>query len=287
MEMLYLENLDKSYMKDSNNDPDVVKHWDKEHLKQLESTQKTTPQQNLQPTSLEIKNLLVSPLPIRELIIGEVQNIVDITHQKQNEIDCAIWNEKGIAIIFKQDNTELIFAPEFHPSSEMFFQRREKYGRNRDGDMIRVWDGDYDPIQFAKGDLIKFLNRYSEYFDPIIEKSIKNLRVTHKKTEESEMLDLDEQSHRTVTEVENTTNIPRQFEVSLPLFGNYNVMLNFEACVTKKVDQYGSVKNQNVIEINVTNGREAVRDVMLDILKKFPESIPKYYGKTKLLTKEK
>jgi len=109
------------------------------------------------------------------------------------------------------------------------------------------------------------------------------MRVTEKKTEDSEMLSLeDDDNVRTVTEEVKATNIPRNFKALMPLFGGFSIELDFEACVKKKQDSYGRTGKTNVIELRVTNAREAIRQVMEEILKQFPEKIPKYYGRTEI-----
>ena len=234
--------------------------------------------------SLEIKNLIVSSAPLRILALGEVKDIVDITGRKQNQVDSIIWNEKEIKLILKDDNTQISFLPEFHPSSEMFFHREEKRNSRWDDEPgLRIWEGEYEPIQFGKSKLIKFLKKYAEYFEPEVEQAIKNMRVTHKKSEDSEMLSLDDDDNvRTVLEETKTTNIPRNFKALMPLFGGYSIELDFEAAVVKKTDSYGREKNQNAIQLRCTNAREAIRQVMQEIISQFPKEIPKYYGKTRV-----
>jgi len=233
---------------------------------------------------VEIKQLVVSPAPLRMIALGEVKGIVDITDRKKEQIDAIVWNEREIKLILNQGTDLISFQPEFESCSEMFFQREEKrdgmslFGEEKG---VRIWEGDYEPIQFGKSNLIKFLKKYASYFEPEIEKSIKNMKVTERKIEDSEMLSLDDDDNvRTVTEETKNTNIPRSFKAMMPLFGGFEVELDFEACVTKKTDRYGNAKNKNVIELRVVNAREAIRQTMEEILNKFPEKIPKYYGRT-------
>ena len=238
---------------------------------------------------IEIKNLLVSPMPLRKLALGEVKDIVALTKLKEKQVESIIWNEQGISLILKEGNTEISLLPEFHPASEMFFQREHK----RDNDLsmfggnkgIRIWEGEFEPIQFSKSNLIKFLKTYAQYFEPEIEQAIKNMRVTEKKVEGSEMLSLDDDKNvRTVTEETQTTNIPRRFKALMPLFGGFQVELDFEASVTNKTNDYGREENKKVIELRCLNARERLRQVMQEILSQFPEEIPKYYGKTEVQT---
>jgi hypothetical protein len=184
-----------------------------------------------------------------------------------------------------QGNDVISFTPEFHPCSEMFFNREEKRGHMSlfgEDKGIRIWEGDYEPIQFNKSNLLKFLKKYAEYFEPSIEQAIKNLKVTEGRLETSEMLSLDDDDNvRTVLEETKSANIPRTFKAIMPLFGDFKVELDFEACVTKKQDRYGNdEKGKNVIQLRVSNAREAIQQVMKEILSRFPEKIPKYYGRT-------
>lgn len=240
--------------------------------------------------SLEIKNLIVSPMPMRRLALGEVKDIIDITKRKEGNVDAVVWNEDSIALILKEENTQIVFLPEFHPASQMFFHREEK----RDFDLfsdrrgIRIWEGDFEPVQFGKSNLIKFLKKHVEYFEPEIEMAIRNMKVTESKVESSEMLSLDDDNNvRTMAEETKTTNIPRQFKALMPLFGGYKVELDLEARVTKKQDGYGHEKDKNVIEIRCTNAREVIKQVMEEIVSQFPEKIPRYYGKTDIYVRER
>jgi hypothetical protein len=235
--------------------------------------------------SVDIKTLIVSPMPIRKLVVGEVANIVDIANLKQNNIDTILWNEKEIQFILKDGNTEITFKPELHPCTEMFFNKQEKYDNVSmfDGKGTgRIWEGEYSPIQFTKGNLLKFLTKYAHFFDKGIEKAIKNMRLTKKRIEKTEMIDLADDHTKTVVEKEKSTNVPQEFTATLPFFENFNGILNFEVVVTKKKNEYGRKENKPTLELRVTNAREVIKDVMKNVLALFPDNIPKYYGKTEL-----
>ena len=238
---------------------------------------------------VEIKQLVVSPAPMRYVALGEVKDIVDIAKRKQQQIDVIVWNEKEIKLVLKEGSNQISFIPEFHSSCKMFFDKENKRESNFFGgdSGMRIWEGEFEPVQFGKSDLIKFLKKYAVYFEPEVETAIKNMKITERKIEDSEMLSLDDDDNvRTVTEEVKTTNIPRQFKAMIPLFGGFSVELDFEACVTKKTDRYGDTKNKNIIELRCTNARDAVRQVMQEIISQFPEKIPKYYGKTAIKTGE-
>lgn len=228
---------------------------------------------------LTIQQLIVSPLPQRKTILGEVADIVDVTKRKEKDIDAIIWNEEQIQLVFNKGNTQVTFKPEFNPCTAMFFKRTTERWSERHWD-DRIWEGEYEPILFQKSKLIQFLKQNSQFFEPEIEDAIKNLKVTESKTEDSEMLSLDDDDNvKTITEEIKTTNIPRNFKATMPLFGGFEIDLNFEACVTKKDEGYSKSK-KNYIELKVINAREAIRQVMQMIINQFPEKIPKYYGKT-------
>lgn len=246
---------------------------------ELETTNKKHP--------VNIQQLIVAPLPRRKTYLGEVKDIIDVTQRKIDKIDAIIWNEKNIQLVINDGTTEITFTPEFHPCTNIFFDKEDKRRSNWDSEDAgkRIWEGEYQPVQFSKSNLIKYLKEYAKYFEPEVEQAIKEMTVTEKKTEQSEMLSLeDDDNVRTVTKEIKNTNIPRNFKAMMPLFGGFSIELDFEACVKKKTDDYGRSSKQNIIELRVKNAREAIRQVMEEILTKFPEKIPKYYGKTEIFS---
>lgn len=230
--------------------------------------------------TIEIKNLIVSQTPLRKVILGTVDGIVDITKRNEDNVSAIIWNEEQISLFLKESDAEIRFTPEFHPSTQMFFSREEKRNRDMwdDNAGMRIWEGEYEPIQFQKNQLIKFLNKYSSFFEPEVEQAIKNLKVTRKQSSQAEMLDLADDNERTIEETTQSTNLPSVFKAKMPLFDNFFVDLEFEAKVVKKKDRYGSEQSKQVIELRCTNARESLREVMYEILEKFSKDIPKYYG---------
>lgn len=239
--------------------------------------------------TVNIQQLVVSPLPRRKTYLGEIKDIVDVTNKKQEKIDAIVWNERNIQLVINDGSTEITFTPEFHPCTSIFFDRSEKRRSRWDDDDagVRIWEGEYEPVQFSKSNLIKYLKRNAEYFEPEVEQAIKTMRVTEKKTEDSEMLSIeDDDNVKTVTEEIKATNIPRNFKALMPLFEGFSIELDFEACVKKKTDDYGRSGKANIVELRVINAREAIRQVMEEILKQFPEKIPKYYGRTELYSQK-
>ena len=126
---------------------------------------------------IEIKQLIVSPIPMRSILLGDVVGLVEMVNRKQKSISSIFWNESSITLMLREGNTEITFHPEFHKATTMFFDREEKrrggYGEDAG---VRVWEGEFGPVQFKKKDLLKFLNTYSSYFDEDLEKAIKNMR---------------------------------------------------------------------------------------------------------------
>lgn len=229
---------------------------------------------------IEIKNLIVSPQPRRRIALGRAKEFMDLIERKPQTINSIIWNEGGISLFTDEANTELMFTPEYHPASKIFFNPCD----NRNQDMFsddfgkRIWEGEFESVQFGKRALLKFLDKYADYFDDEIKEAVKNLRVSQKRSSQTEMLSLDTKSERTVEEYHEDTNLPSKFTALMPLFENIKVELHFEAKVVKKEDRYGNAGNKNVIEVRCINSKEALRDAMENLVSQMPEGIPKYYG---------
>lgn len=234
--------------------------------------------------SLEIKNLIVSSAPMRKIILGLPKDIVEYTKLNEKRILSVLWNEESINIILKESNIDLSFVPALYSSTKMFFNREEKRTDLWDEKpFTRIWEGEYEPILFTKSNLLKFLDKFSEYFDENIKTAIKNIKIKEQSKESTKMLSLDDDENiRTVIEETKTTNIPKTFKAVMPLFEEYKVELIFEAKIVKKQNRYGEKQNINVIELRCINAKEAISTVMKDIISKFPKSIPKYYGKTQM-----
>jgi hypothetical protein len=233
-------------------------------------------------TGMEIKNLIVASLPVRDVLIGDTESVLRLVQENQKVIQSIFWSESGISIQ-TNGNENIIFQPEFDNSSALFFERETKrrggYGEDAD---TRVWEGEYAPVQFSKQMLIKFLKKYASYFDDEVTEAIKSLKVTERSDSATEMISLDGDHERETIETQETTNLPKTFTANMPLFDGVEVELHFEASVKQKTDDYGNKGKQKIIEIRCTNAREAVRDVFKGIMSQLPEDIPKYYGKTML-----
>jgi len=119
---------------------------------------------------VNIQQLIVAPLPRRRTHLGEVKDIVDVTERKKDKIDAIVWNEKNIQLVINDGTTEITFKPEFHPCTSIFFEREDKRNSRWDDDAgLRIWEGEYEPIQFSKSNLIKYLKKNAEYFEPEVE----------------------------------------------------------------------------------------------------------------------
>lgn len=235
-------------------------------------------EKSIQP--LNIQYLVVSPAPQRDIALGNVEGLTEFITQNKPSIQMIVWNESEISIFTTNSNIEVKFQPEYHLASSVFFSREEKRRRGYGEDSgVKVWEGEFEPVQFGKRILLKFLDKYSEYFDEDIKEAIKNLKVTSKRIEQTEMLSLDDEIERTVEETEESSNLPRKFTAIMPMFGDYRAELHFEAQVKYKEDDYGHKSKRKIIEVRCVNAREAIQDVMNQVLSNVPEDIPRYYGR--------
>ena len=190
----------------------------------------------------------------------------------------------------RDTNMEVSFRPEYHPAVTMFFQREHKRRSWNDADAgMMVWEGEFEPVQFQKKDLLAYLTKYSTYFNAEVKDALKNLKLTQRRSSETETIsiEMDDEVERTVEEVQEKTNLPRRFSANMPLFdGGYEVELEFEARVKRKNDGLSETK-QKIIELRCTNAREALKEMMMGIVRDMPKEIPIYYGKLQVGGNEK
>jgi hypothetical protein len=231
------------------------------------------------PVAIEVKNLVVSPLPRLQMALGDAQSFIEVVNDTSG-VKAIVWSEEAISLVLDDRNSEIMFRPEIHPTSAMFFQREEKhrYDPNKD-ELVRTWDGDFAPVRFLKTKLLQFLKKYAEQIPEEVAKSIKNLRVTEKRVYAEDTIEL---GTRKIDEETEATNLPRKFSVNLPISENFVGELHFEAQLVKKKDRYGDAKPGKQIELRCINSREVLRDMMTQILAEMPEDIPKYYGKMRM-----
>lgn len=229
------------------------------------------------PAQIEIKNLVVSPLPMKHILLGDPEGLVKMVGNR-DDVEGILWSEGAICVMV-DGNTQLTFKPELYPQAQMFFGREEKRRNMYDEDAgVRVWEGEFEPVQFLKKHFLKFLEKYSNQIPEEVVKAIKKLRVTEKREEKSEMLDLEGDRSVTTEYEEKSTNLPREFTLEIPISHNFVGELHFEATVKKKTDTYGHEKKGKIIEVRCTNAREVLRDMMKNIVNQLPENIPRYYG---------
>jgi len=222
---------------------------------------------------LEIKNLIVSPAPIRRINLGSVDSLVLAVDKLSNNVEGVIWNEYEIALITK-DGMDLRFKPIFDKSTTIFFEDDDKTHRGSWGDPDagkRIWEGEFKPVLFTKTSLLKYLKEYSGCFDDKIQKSVRELKIKASSSSKELMLDDDGGSQKNVEEIYQSTNIPKTFTASLPLFDGIVGKINFEAGVKKK-------DGKTFIELRCTNAKEVLRSTIEQVLKRLPVSIPTYYG---------
>jgi hypothetical protein len=208
-------------------------------------------------------------------------------------VKAILWNEDHLIAMTDNRGTILAYKPEIEPTTQMFFERDE--GRRHVGwnEYKTVWEGEYKPIEFTKGNLIKFLKTYAKDQNPELISNIKNMKVIDKVASTSEMIDLgtgdfDDQNVRTVEEETSITNIPSKFSLMLPVMANYKAEFAFEAKVVRSNDDdyRNPNKGKRVILLKVLNAREVMRGVMFDIMSKLPKDIPQYYGRMSLSQKK-
>lgn len=230
---------------------------------------------------LNIETLHVSPIPQIHINLGDEQSFLKMAGQL-TDITGVIWNEEKITLM-GQDRTKTIqFYPEIETTAKLFLVKEEPR-RRRDNIFgiptgPKVWEGEFEPIIFPKGKLIEFLQQYHDGLSDDIISSIKNMRVTERRSEQEEMITLDESETRTVIEESNTTNIPKNFTLALPVSGSYVGHFDFEASVAMLEDDYGHKTKRKGIMLRCLNGRDVLRDMMLCTLSQLPPELPIYYG---------
>lgn len=204
-------------------------------------------------------------------------------------VKAIIWNEDHLIAMTENRGTILAYKPEIEPTTQMFFTRDDGQRSVGWSESKTVWEGEYKPIEFTKGNLIKFLKTYAKDSSSELINNIKNMKVIDKIQSNSEMIDLgtgdfDDQNVRTVEEETSITNIPNKFNLILPVMANYKAEFAFEAKVIRSEDDNyrNPNKGKKVILLKVLNAREVMRGVMYDILGKLPKDIPKYYGRMQL-----
>jgi hypothetical protein len=235
---------------------------------------------------IEIQNLVVNPSSRREIAIGNIDSFLRVTHDTKG-ISAILWNEEGITLLTKDYSTVFTFRPELNPSTMMFFCRSEKrehvsfFGQQTG---MRVWEGDFEPVKFTKANLLKFLKKYTIKENTELVNAVKEMKITERHTRTETMIDLNDDNNFQASEEQvMQTNIPTKFTLQVPLIENpveqAYVNLDFEAQVVQNEDRYSNEKGKKLIQIQCTNARQVLKDVMQDYVGRLPKGIPKYYGR--------
>jgi len=221
------------------------------------------------------------PAVVEAISFGESEGLIDYTKRNQNKIDSVFWNEDYLSV--RTVNGEIIrFEPELDPDVHMFFERKTNY-RDRNTGYI-VWDGDYEKARFTKKSLLEWLSRHTEDLDENVKKSIKEMKVSERLDTQSITLG---DTERTTEEEEMKTSIPKDFSAHVRIAESWYAEMHFSAYVARNNDDYGHVQKGYNIVLELLNAREIKRDLMKFVLGQMPESIPKYYGKMKVLNVRK
>lgn len=235
---------------------------------------------------INVENLVVNPRTKREIAIGDADSFLRVTKDTKG-ISAILWNEEGLTVMTKDPSTIITFRPELNQSVTMFFTREKK----REGNGLfgqqtgcRVWEGDFEPIKFTKGNLVKFLKKYTIKENEELMKAIRNMKITEHKSRTETMIDLNNDDNYSAQEEQvTTTNIPANFTLEVPLIENAfeqtYVSLDFEAKVVQEEDRYSNEKGKKYIQLRCTNARQVLKQVMQEYVNRLPKTIPRYYGR--------
>ena len=236
---------------------------------------------------VKIRNLITTPPALRRIALGDIAALDGWVQKMRHQIDAVLWSEEEICLVLNEPDMEVKFHPEIHPATAVFLSREDK--RDRD-DKVRIWEGEFEPVRFSKTDLLRFLKLNAAYFDAEVQKAVKELQVSERKSQRTELISLDDDdSYRDVQEQVQDTNLPRHFHASMPLYGDIAVDLDFEAKVIPAKDRYGNDTSgpKKQIQLRVVNGREALKMAMAQVLAGLPPEIPTYYGRMRTIQKER
>ncbi len=217
------------------------------------------------------------PSVVECISFGESAGIIDYCQKSVNEVKEIYWNEEYLAA--RTARGEIIrFQPELNADIEMFFTR--KRNRRDDNTGYVVWDGDYERAKFTKKSLLEWLSRHTEELDEDVRNAIRDMRVSERlDTQNISLGDVE----RTTEEEEMKSSIPKHFKANTIIAENWYAEMHFKAFVARNTDDYGHVQKGYNIVLELENARQIKRDLMRFVLGKIPESIPKYYGKLKVL----
>jgi hypothetical protein len=227
---------------------------------------------------------VMMPAPRLTLLCGDSKGFVEMAN-RSTDCKAIIWNEGSISLMGEDRNTLLTFTPEYYPPAAMFFMEHVKLKRDQNDTPMRVWEGEFVPIEFSKATLIKFINENASNIVDAGEviQSIKKMNVMKSKFEGAEMLDTDnDDNHRTVIEEKLTCSVPKSFKIKMPICENMTADLEFTVAVGKKTDRYGNVTDKTCLVLRCTNARKVLKGMMELILDRLPENVPRIYGKMQI-----
>jgi len=192
-------------------------------------------------------------------------------------IKAAVWNEEGIKLVLSDRYTMVKYEPAIHPMADLFFKKQSRYDNQ--------WKGNYEPVIFAKTDLLKFLNEVNVVggTHEIVE-AVKNMRLRESR-KESEMISLEEDKSIATIEESFETNIPKRFTVNIPVTPDFIGEFKFEVKVEKPSERAGEPKSKR-ISLNCLNPLEIQRAAVKHVLDKLPQEIPRLYGDMKIKDRE-
>jgi hypothetical protein len=259
-------------------------------MEQTQITPKTETLETELTSRIQVENLVVNPRTKREIAIGDADSFLRVTKDTRG-ISAILWNEEGITLMTKDYSTIITFRPELNQSVTMFFMRehkRENVSFFGEQTGMRVWEGDFEPIKFSKGNLVKFLKKYTLKENTELMNAIKEMKITERKSRTETMIDLNEEDNfQAVEEQVKSTNIPANFTLEVPLIENpleqAYVSLEFEAKVVENEDRYSDRdKGKKYIQLRCINARQVLKQMMQDYVNRLPKGIPRYYGRLNL-----
>lgn len=234
---------------------------------------------------VHVQTLIVGAAPRLRLLAGESTGFVNLVSRTQG-IQAVMWNEARISVVTGDPGRELHFQPEIDPETARFLSHERKREGAGFGDPgFSVWEGEYEPVVFTKRALVRFITDHSAG-NAELEAAVKQLKIRETTTTEETMLDLDTDNVRRLEEERAETNIPKEFELTMPLTEGVQARVRFRAELfrpDKNDYEYRNDKTKR-IAVRAANGRSVMRDLMLGILAQLPEEIPRFYGSAKMLT---
>jgi hypothetical protein len=188
-----------------------------------------------------------------------------------------VWNEESIRLIMNDRYTLVKYEPDIHQLARIFFEKSSMNGRK--------WEGTYEPVMFAKKDLLQFLKTLEVFGgSPDMVSAIKDMKLRESR-HESDLISLDDEKEKSVSTVEETfeTNIPKKFTLRIPVTSDYIGDFRFSATVEKPSERYmrnaGSERaEKKMIILRCENAEEILKEAMLSVLQFLPKEIPRLYG---------